>query len=49
MTSMSDKQCGPYIATVGSDMHELHEAGHARLWLFISVSVRNGLVGGSER
>ena len=33
------------IATVGSDMHELHEAGHARLWLFISVSVRNGLVG----
>ncbi|KAJ5849263.1 hypothetical protein N7534_007952 [Penicillium rubens] len=33
------------IATVGSDMHELHEAGHARLWLFTSVSVRNGLVG----
>ncbi|KAJ5904903.1 uncharacterized protein N7473_001819 [Penicillium subrubescens] len=33
------------IATVGSDMHELHEAGHARLWLLTSVSVRNGLVG----
>jgi hypothetical protein len=33
------------IVTVGSDMHELHEAGHARLWLFTSVSIRNGLVG----
>ncbi|KAJ5111625.1 hypothetical protein N7532_002160 [Penicillium argentinense] len=33
------------IITVGSDMNELHEAGHARLWLFTSVSVRNGLVG----
>ena len=26
-------------------MQELHEAGHARLWLFTSASVRNGLVG----
>jgi hypothetical protein len=26
-------------------VHELHEAGHGRLWLFTSVSVRNGLVG----
>ncbi|KAJ5981906.1 hypothetical protein N7451_012006 [Penicillium sp. IBT 35674x] len=26
-------------------MQELHEAGHARLLLFTSVSVRNGLVG----
>jgi hypothetical protein len=33
------------INTVGSDMDVLHEAGHARLWLFTSVSVRNGLVG----
>ncbi|KAJ5240479.1 uncharacterized protein N7469_002070 [Penicillium citrinum] len=33
------------IVTVGSDMHELHEAGHARLWLFTGVCVRNGLVG----
>lgn len=32
------------IVTVGSDMHELHEAGHARLWLFTSVSIRNGLI-----
>jgi hypothetical protein len=33
------------ITTVGSNMQELHEAGYARLWLFTSVSVRNGLVG----
>lgn len=26
-------------------MHELHEAGHTALWLFTSVSVRNGRVG----
>jgi hypothetical protein len=38
------RSLGESIATVGSDMHELHEAGHARLWLFTSVSVRNGLV-----
>jgi hypothetical protein len=39
------RSLGELIATVGSDMQELHEAGHARLWLFTSVSVRNGLVG----
>ena len=39
------RSLGGLIATVGSDMQELHEAGHARLWLFTSVSVRNGLVG----
>lgn len=33
------------IYTVGSNMHELHEAGHACLWVFTSVSIRNGLVG----
>ena len=39
------RSLGERIATVGSGMQELHEAGHARLWLFTSVSVRNGLVG----
>ncbi|KAJ5283377.1 hypothetical protein N7505_001357 [Penicillium chrysogenum] len=39
------RSLGELIATVGSDMQELHEAGHARLWLFTSVSVRNDLVG----
>ncbi|KAJ5300187.1 hypothetical protein N7508_007430 [Penicillium antarcticum] len=39
------RSLGESIATVGSNMHELHEASHARLWLFTSVSVRNGLVG----
>ena len=39
------RSLGELIATVGSDMQELHEAGHAHLWLFTSVSVRNGLVG----
>lgn len=39
------RSLGELITTVGSNMHELHEAGHARLWLFTSVSVRNGLVG----
>ena len=39
------RSLGELIATVGSDMQELDEAGHARLWLFTSVSVRNGLVG----
>ncbi|KAJ5318532.1 hypothetical protein N7476_004952 [Penicillium atrosanguineum] len=34
---------GGSIATVGSDMQELHEA-HTRLWLLTSVSIRNGLV-----
>lgn len=39
------RSLGELFATLDSDMHELHEAGHARLWLFTSVSVRNGLVG----
>ena len=39
------RSLGELIATVGSDMQELHEAGRARLWMFTSVSVRNGLVG----
>lgn len=46
--SLGQRCLGKSIATVGSDMHELHElleAGHARLWPFTSVSVRNSLVG----
>jgi hypothetical protein len=39
------RSLGELITTVGSNMHELQETGHARLWLFTSVSVRNGLVG----
>ena len=39
------RSLGELIATVGSDMQELHEAGHAHVWLFTSVSVRNGRVG----
>ncbi|KAJ5085459.1 hypothetical protein N7532_010230 [Penicillium argentinense] len=39
------RSLGELITTVGSNMHELHEAGHARRWLFTRVSVRNGLVG----
>ena len=33
------------IASSGSALDDLHETGCARLWLFTSVSVRNGLVG----
>lgn len=33
------------IYTVGSNTHEVHEAGHACLLVFTSVSVRKGLVG----
>ena len=39
------RSLGDLITNVGSNMTELHEAGHAQLWLFTSVSVRNGLVG----
>ncbi|KAJ5751270.1 hypothetical protein N7533_008298 [Penicillium manginii] len=39
------RSLGKLIAIVGSEMHELHEAGHARFWLFTSVSVRSSLVG----
>lgn len=39
------RSLGELITTVGSNIHELHEAGHARLWLFTSVSIRNSLVG----
>mgnify|MGYP006988606076 FL=1 len=39
------RSLGELIASVGAEMQELHEAGHARLWLFTSASVRNGLVG----
>ena len=39
------RSLGELITTIGSSMQELHEAGHAHLWLFTSVSVRNGLVG----
>ncbi|KAI2669422.1 hypothetical protein LCP963914a_9931 [Penicillium roqueforti] len=39
------RSLGELITSVGSGMPELHEAGRARLWLFTSVSVRNGLVG----
>jgi len=33
------------ITSVGSSIDELHKAGHAYIWLFTSISVRNDLVG----
>jgi hypothetical protein len=39
------RSLGDLIITAGSNTNELQEVGSARLWLFTSVSVRNGLVG----
>ncbi|KAF3391692.1 hypothetical protein F1880_007400 [Penicillium rolfsii] len=39
------RSLGGLISTVGSTMDELHEAGHARLWMFTGVSTRDGVVG----
>jgi hypothetical protein len=39
------KSLSGLITSIGARTSDLQETGHACLWVFTSVSVRNGLVG----